>query len=233
MAFALDRDLLQRVQSGDAPALNALVSELRPHIERQLLRYPVADEDRRDLLQATLMQVVRRIGSFRGESSFSTWLFRVTANEALMMMRSQRRHRARLVEGLDFDELATLPAMNDGQLGAFAWGGGGDVGAANSERDARVRNALAELPDDYRDVVVAHYHLDLGLQEIADRFDLSESAVRSRLHRARSRLRAILEGTPVAIEAQEDAQIHANAHANAQARAPKPVFEKVAQQHAA
>jgi len=224
MAFALDRDLLQRVQSGDAPAINALVSELRPHIERQLLRYPVADEDRRDLLQATLMQVVRRIGSFRGESSFSTWLFRVTANEALMMMRSQRRHRARLVEGLDFDELAALPAMNDAPHGA--WSNGGDVGAANSERDARVRNALAELPDDYRDVVVAHYHLDLGLQEIADRFDLSESAVRSRLHRARSRLRAILEGTPVAMEAQDEARVHAQAR--------KPVVERLPQQqHAA
>src|SRR5262249_58747372 len=116
---------------------------------------------------------------------------------------AQRRHRARLVEGLDFDELAALPAMNDAPHGA--WSNGGDVGAANSERDARVRNALAELPDDYRDVVVAHYHLDLGLQEIADRFDLSESAVRSRLHRARSRLRAILEGTAVAMEAQEEA----------------------------
>ena len=242
MAFAIDRDLLQRVQSGDTPALNTLVSELRPHIERQLLRYPVADEDRRDLLQATLMQIVRRINSFRGESSFSTWLFRVTANEALMMMRSQRRHRARLVEGLDFDELAALPAVNDAPHAG--WTAGGDVGAANSERDTRVRNALAELPDDYRDVVVAHYHLDLGLQEIADRFDLSESAVRSRLHRARSRLRAILEGTPVAIEAQEEARMQRapelpEAAVIAQngvaqgAAAQKRVFEKLHQQHAA
>ena len=201
MAFAIDRSLLRRALDGETRALNSLVSELRPHIERQLLRYPVADEDRRDLLQATLMQVVRRLGSFRGDSSFSTWLFRVTANEALMMMRSQRRHRARLVEGLDFEELGALPASNDAELTSR-----GDIGAANNERDARVRNALAELPDDYRDVVVAHYHLDLGLQEIADRFDLSESAVRSRLHRARSRLRTILEGTPLAVEAREEAR---------------------------
>ncbi len=200
MAFAIDRTLISRAVDGETRALNALVSSLRPHIERQLLRYPVADEDRRDLLQATLMQVVRRLGSFRGDSSFSTWLFRVTANEALMMMRSQRRHRARLVEGLDFEELGALPASNDAELFDR-----GDVGAANSERDARVRSALAELPEDYREVVVAHYHMDLGLQEIADRFELSESAVRSRLHRARSRLRAILEGTPIAVEAREEA----------------------------
>jgi len=208
MGFALDRPLLERALTGDKLALNTFVSGLRPHVERQLMRYPVADEDRRDLLQATLMQVVRRLGSFRGDSSFSTWLFRVTANEALMLMRSQRRHRNRLVEGLDFEELGAIPAMNESEYSEP-----GDVGAANRERDERVRDALNELPEDYRDVVVAHYHLDLGLQEIAGRFDLSESAVRSRLHRARTRLRSILEGTPVAEEAMFEAQQRAGRRA--------------------
>jgi len=81
-----------------------------------------------------------------------------------------------------------MPAANDRETVERS-----DVGAANRERDARVRNALAELPDDYRDVVVAHYHLDLGLQEIADKLAITESAVRSRLHRARTRLRTLLE----------------------------------------
>jgi RNA polymerase sigma-70 factor (ECF subfamily) len=222
MAFSPDRALLARVQAGDTGALNTLVTELRPHIERQLLRYPVADEDRRDLLQATLMQVFRRIGSFRGDSSFSTWLFRVTANEALMLMRSQRRHRARLVEGLELEDLSALPAANDGAAQRS------DVELANHERDARVREALNELPKDYRDVVFAHYNLDLGLQEIADRFALTESAVRSRLHRARTRLRGILEGTPVAFEAIEEARPAIAASVAAQVSRPSR-----APQHAA
>ena len=201
MAYSIDRDLLTRALGGDSRALSTLASDLRPHIERQLLRYPVTEEDRRDLLQATLIQVLRRLGSFRGDSSFSTWLFRVTANEALMLMRSQRRHRARLVEGLGFDDLAALPASEDDQAER------GDAALLNNERDARVRTALAELPDDYRDVVVAHYHLDLGLQEIAQRFDLTESAVRSRLHRARARLRTLLESTEVGMQAQEGAAV--------------------------
>jgi RNA polymerase sigma-70 factor (ECF subfamily) len=103
-----------------------------------------------------------------------------------MLMRSRRRHRARFVEGLEWEELATLPAMNDTTLD-------GDLGAAARQRDERVREALGELPEDYRDVVIAHYHMDLGLQEIADRLAITESAVRSRLHRARSRLRTLLE----------------------------------------
>lgn len=192
MAFAIERDTLARAVAGDTAALDHVLRVIRPHVERQLLRYPVSDEDRRDLLQATLMQIVRRLGSFRAESSFSTWLFRVTANEALMLMRSRRRHRARVVEGLDWEELATLPSVND----STSWQA--DMGAAARERDARVRTALEELPEDYRDVVVAHYHMDLGLQEIADRLAITESAVRSRLHRARTRLRSLLEKSDVA-----------------------------------
>jgi len=188
MAFSPDKATILGAANGDAASLRALVKDLAPHIEKQLLRYPVSEDDRRDLLQATLVQIVRRVGSFRGDSSFSTWLFRVTANEALMLMRSQRRQRARLVAGLDLEELGNLGAANDGDDPRR-----GDATAAASERDALVRQALQELPADYRDVVAMHYQHDLGLHEIAARLSTTESAVRSRLHRARSRLREILE----------------------------------------
>jgi RNA polymerase sigma-70 factor (ECF subfamily) len=183
--------LITRAQGGEQAALCELIRIIRPCVERQLLRYPVSGEDRRDLLQTTLLTVVRRLGSFRAEATFSTWLFRVTANEALMLMRSQRRQRARVVEGLDLDDLGTLPTDRltdeEPQDKAGRW-----------ESGAGIEDALAELPADYRDIVVAHYRDDLGLQEIADRMQVSESAVRSRLHRARSRLRAILgEGAAV------------------------------------
>jgi RNA polymerase sigma-70 factor (ECF subfamily) len=187
VAFAIDPRTFQGAVAGDPEALERLVVLVSPHIERQLLRYPVAEEDRRDLLQATLMQVLRRLGSFRGDSSFSTWLFRVTANEALMLMRSQRRLRARMQQGLDLEELARLPSAADHPDER------GDAGAEARERQAHVESALGELPDAYRDVVHAHYHLDLNLQEIADKLALTESAVRSRLHRARTRLRVLLQ----------------------------------------
>jgi len=195
MAFAIQRETLDSAVAGDAEALDLVLKTIRPHVERQLLRYPVSDEDRRDLLQTTLMQIVRRLGSFRAEASFSTWLFRVTANEALMLMRSRRRHRARFIEGLEWEELATLPAMNDHEETDV------EHNLASRERDTQVQAALSALPEDYRDVVVAHYHMDLGLQEIADRLSITESAVRSRLHRARSRLRTLLEKSEVAAAA--------------------------------
>ncbi len=189
--------LIEKVKEGDREALDALTRSIRPHVERQLARYPVSDDDRLDLVQSTLLQVVRRIRSFRGDSSFTTWLFRVTANEALMLMRSQRRQRARVVEGLDLEDLSALPTVRS--LVAE------DDAAALAEREAHVRHALRELPEDYRDVVMAHYHDDLGLHEIAQKLMVSESAVRSRLHRARVRLRAILNATALGRELAEAA----------------------------
>ena len=110
-----ETNLIARAQLGEGAALEELIVGIRPHVERQLLRYPVSDEDRRDLLQMTLLQVVRRLASFRGDASFATWLFRVTANEALMLMRSQRRRRARLVEGLDLEDLGSISSTRSAE----------------------------------------------------------------------------------------------------------------------
>lgn len=132
--------LIEKVKTGNRAALDALTRLIRPHVERQLGRYPVSDDNRLDLVQSTLLQVVRRIRSFRGDSSFTTWLFRVTANEALMLMRSQRRQRARLVEGLDLGNLSALPTMHRAPAE--------DDAASLAEREAHVRHALGELPND-------------------------------------------------------------------------------------
>jgi RNA polymerase sigma-70 factor (ECF subfamily) len=189
MLFPTPTDLVERARSGEKAPLDELIKIIAPCVEHQLLRYPVSAEDRRDLLQMTLLRVVRRIGSFRGDSSFSTWLFRVTANEALMLMRAHRRRKARLVEGMDLDDLAALPEHAPEETSE----------PVNGEREAVVRDAIAALPDDYRKIVLAHYHDERGLQQIADELRVSESAVRSRLHRARSRLRALLGSRDVPV----------------------------------
>ena len=183
MTLALDPTLLDRAASGDGAALREIIALASPLIERQAMRFPLDPDERRDLVQTTLMQVLRKLGSFRGESSFSTWLFRVTTNEALMVLRSKRRRRARIADS-DFDAATASHA---------AEGASPDEHVEARTARLRVATALAALPEDYRDVVVAHYHEDLGLQEIAERLRISESAVRSRLHRARAALRTLLE----------------------------------------
>jgi RNA polymerase sigma-70 factor, ECF subfamily len=182
MALILESDLRARALAGERAALAEIVRRASPHVERQLLRYPLTQEDREDVVQTTLMQVLRRLDSFRGDSSFSTWLYRVTANEALMLMRSQRRLRAHVVDA-DF-EAAVAEHESEREHPATL--------LERSQARTQVESALAALPEDYRDVVVAHYMGELGLQEIAADQQISESAVRSRLHRARTRLRTLL-----------------------------------------
>jgi len=174
---------IERAQQGDRDAMDALIRDIRPVVLRQLGRYPLGEQDRADLLQSTLMQVVRRLDSFRGDASFSTWLFRVTANEALMLLRTQRRHRARLVHGLESDQIDAITTD------AFGFH---EPISEDRHRAIRLRSALEDLPKTYQALIQAHYGQDLGLEEIAARFKMTESAARSRLHRARMRLRDVL-----------------------------------------
>jgi RNA polymerase sigma-70 factor (ECF subfamily) len=108
-----------------------------------------------------------------------------------MLMRSQRRHRAHLAHDVDPDGVGRLVAQTRAD-------DTGDESALQTERELHVRDAVAQLPEHYREVVTAHYHQDLGLHEIARLLHVSESAVRSRLHRARTRLRALLAAGPYA-----------------------------------
>ena len=191
----VDESLLQRARAGESSAVDSVVHKVRPLIERQLLRYPISDEDRHDLLQITLIRVMCRLDTFRGDSSFGTWVYRVTTNEALMLMRAQRRHQTRVAEGVDIEAVdAERTSLDD------EYEHQGDACAAQSQRNAWIRNALTNLSKAHRDVLIAHYHLDLGLHEIAHRLELSKGAVRSRLHRARRHLRAMLVESPLAVE---------------------------------
>jgi RNA polymerase sigma-70 factor, ECF subfamily len=188
MPLYIAPETLSGALAGDEHAVAELAALVRPAIERQLNRYHLQPEDREDLVQATLLQMLKHLPSFRGDANFSTWLFRVTANEALMLLRSRKRLRARVADCNEFEQVAERQS-SDVDL---------DEDEDTKQRETLVRSVLSELPDEYRDVVVAHYHLDLGLHEIASRLTLTESAVRSRLHRARARLRTLLESSQIA-----------------------------------
>lgn len=183
MSIELPESVVEGALRGERVSVAELTARVRPLIERQLVRYAFSRDDRDDVVQATMLQLIKHLPSFRGDANFSTWIFRVTANEALMLLRRHKRMRARLSSSEEYEELCETTVSGQDL----------DERATTRQRDASVQTALAELPEEYRDVVVAHYHLDLGLNEIAERLELTESAVRSRLHRARARLRTLLE----------------------------------------
>ncbi len=186
-----DNELVALAREGDRVALATLLTRHRPAVARQLQRYPLDAAEREDALQDALLQVVRKLSSFRGDAQFSTWLFRVTANAVLMRMRSSRRRRTTSLNE------ETLEAPND-TVSTPEWCERADTRLQQIQESQRIERVLSSLPEHYRSVVVEHYIERKSLDAIAEAQSTTESAVRSRLHRARTELRKQLLPTTTA-----------------------------------
>jgi RNA polymerase sigma-70 factor (ECF subfamily) len=148
------------------------------------------DADAEDVTQDVLLQVVRKLDTFRGESAFPTWLHRVTVNAAL----AHRRKRA-VRQGRQSGESLDA-ALDDGHAqspGALRpWSVAPDQPVLDAETHDLIERAIAGLPDTYRDVYVLADVEQLPNAEIGEMLGLSVPAVKSRLHRARLMMRDAL-----------------------------------------
>jgi len=184
-----DEELARRARAGDAPAFDALVNRYQERVYRLSRRLTGNRADAEDALQDTFLQVFRRLSTFRGESRFSTWLYRIATNTALMACRSRARRRT---EPLD----AYLPQFDRGGRHAR------DVDHARASRAdeileqrrlARaVQSALQRLPELYRVPFVLRDLEDLDTAEVASVLKATPAAVRQRVHRARLMMRGYL-----------------------------------------
>jgi RNA polymerase sigma-70 factor, ECF subfamily len=163
-------------------------TEYAPRVYNLARRMLGNDADAEDVTQDVLVQVVRKLNTFRGESDFSTWLHRVTVNAAL----AHRGKRARRAEHEVHDPLENF--LDDGHHGAAVkpWWVAPDQRALDQETQRLIEEAIARLPEIYRDVYVLADVEGLNNPEIADILGLSVSAVKSRLHRARLLMRSAL-----------------------------------------
>jgi RNA polymerase sigma-70 factor (ECF subfamily) len=144
--------------------------------------------DAEDVTQDVLLQVVRKLNTFRGESDIFTWLHRLTVHAALAV----RAKRARRQEHETHDPLNNF--LEDGHHGRALrpWSVSPDQQAIDKEREQIIEKAIAALPEIYRDVYVLADVEGLANAEIGDMLGLSLAAVKSRLHRARMSMRDAL-----------------------------------------
>lgn len=166
-----------------APA--TLVSLYGERIYRLARRLTGNDPDAEDVTQATLLKVLQRAGDFRGESDPFGWIYRIALNEAREIHRRRARRPAVSLDALP------LEVHEDGHF-AHAFQSPPrlpDHGAVAKEVEARVREAIEELPDGYREAVVLVDLEGLGYPEAARLMDLKLGAFKTRLHRARLHLR--------------------------------------------
>jgi RNA polymerase sigma-70 factor (ECF subfamily) len=147
------------------------------------LRLVGNEHDARDVLQETYLRAFRKLGKFRGDSAFGTWLHRITVNCSATLV--AKRRRSFHVE-LD-DDLEVLDTRTDRDP---------ETAAGRADERARLVEALADLPDQMRMVIVLRDVYDLAHEEIARELGISQTAAKVRLHRARRRLREQLFAVP-------------------------------------
>jgi RNA polymerase sigma-70 factor (ECF subfamily) len=140
--------------------------------------------DAEDLMQEAFLQLFRKVGTFRGESAFSTWLHRMTVNVVLMRLRKKSLPAASLEETTEPDEEAGGPRKD---IGAPDLRLSGAVDRVNLER------SIGKLPPGYRTIFVLHDVQGYEHNEIADIMGCSVGNSKSQLHKARTRLRELLQ----------------------------------------
>jgi RNA polymerase sigma-70 factor (ECF subfamily) len=176
-----EKELLARLQAGDRGAFAEMVEQNSSQIYNLALRMMEDPAEAEEILQETFLQAVKHIGGFRGKSKIGTWLYRIATNQALMRLR-----RKRLIS-------VPLDGMGDGELPipnlASDWSSRPESDLLNREARAEMREAILGLPDSLRVVFVLRDLEGLSTAETAEVLDLSISAVKSRLLRARLKLR--------------------------------------------
>ena len=182
-----DAALVALVQQGDTAAFRGLVERFQGRIYAHIYGMIRNREEARDLTQETFVKAFRNIAGFRGEASFTTWLYRISSNVTIDHIRKHGRFRVG-----EFDD-----AIGAGETADSRWEAdhlrrspGKDLERQRVYQ--RVLDAMQTLPPDQRQVVLLREIEGFSYREIAEAMDIPEGTVMSRLFYARKRLQALL-----------------------------------------
>ena len=179
-----EAEAIRSAQKGDAAAFEFLYQLHSRRVYALCLRMVSNPPDAEDLAQEAFLQLFRKIGTFRGESAFSTWLHRMTVNVVLMRLRKKSLPVTSLEETTEPDEETGGPRKD---VGAADLRLSGAVDRVNLER------SIERLPPGYKTVFVLHDVQGYEHNEIAEMMGCSVGNSKSQLHKARTRLRELLQ----------------------------------------
>jgi RNA polymerase sigma-70 factor (ECF subfamily) len=175
---ATDHVLAQRAAAGDMPAFEELYERHHRRVYSLCLRMTGNTAEAEDLAQEAFIQLYRKIGSFRGESAFTTWLHRLTVNQVLMHFRKR---------GVKFEQ-----TTDDGDVPTQVVAGTENPNHMPVVDRIALDRAIAALPPGYRAVFVLHDVEGHEHEEIARLLGCSVGTSKSQLHKARMKLRTLL-----------------------------------------
>jgi RNA polymerase sigma-70 factor (ECF subfamily) len=184
----VDRDaaLVEGLRRGDPSAPELLLDTYGDRVYRLAIRITGNEQDAEEVVQDALWTAARKIGMFKGESAFGSWVYRITANTAYqkLRVRKTRRHEvpwADIRPAFDDENHHSQPIAD--------WSGKVEEPALQAELRTVLTTAINDLPADYRTAFLMHDVEGLSNPEIAESLHLSLPAVKSRVHRSRLFLR--------------------------------------------
>jgi len=189
-----EAEAIRLAQQGDAGAFERIYRLHSRRVYALCLRMVGNTAEAEDLTQDAFLQLFRKIGTFRGESAFSTWLHRLAVNVVLMKLRKKTLPETSLEESTDPEDESGGPRR---EIGAP------DLLLSGSIDRVHLERAIGQLPPGYRQVFVLHDVQGFEHNEIAGLMDCSIGNSKSQLHKARMRLRELLQETLRDIARQE------------------------------
>ena len=169
--------LISRARGGDRDAFGELVEQYRDNVYRLAYRMCGNAYDADEAAQEAFVAAWRALPNFRGDAKFSTWLYRLTTNAAIDVMRREKRHQT----------------VGDGEMMELADDADSPQETVErTEQQEAVQKALATLSEEYREVLLLRYMEELDYAEIAEVLQLPSGTVKSRINRAKAALKAAL-----------------------------------------
>jgi RNA polymerase sigma-70 factor (ECF subfamily) len=183
--------LVQRAQAGDRDALSALVQSQQTYVYSIAMSLMHNPADAADMTQEAFIRLLRSLGTYRGETKFTTWLYRLVTNICLDGL----RRRGRPVESLD--DTASMQSGDDAQSAGERLADNDRWTHPEEELELResateVRAALGQLPAPQRLALTLHYFQEMRYEDIADTMGLPLNTVKSHIRRGKERLALLL-----------------------------------------
>ena len=175
-----DRELLLRSQNGDQESFRRLVEMYTPRVYGLVRNLVRSQTEAEDVTQEVFFKVYRKLDTFREDSAFYTWLYRVAVNAATDWLKKKRQDRA-----IQLDDFGAMSLADDAD--------GPDQNVRTKDLRKEVRMAMGELPEKFRTILVLRELEGLQYEEISAVLQISKGTVESRIFRARAKLKIELE----------------------------------------
>ncbi len=180
-----DEDLMSQFQAGSVEAFDILVSRYKDPLTNYIYRFVGDIKECEDLLQETFLRVYRNRHSYRRIARFSTWLYTIAGNLARSEYRKRKRRRISSLQSINKNDEEYEMEVPDETFSP-------DKDAESTIQDFYIQEALSQIPEEFREVVVLRDVQQLSYEEIADITGLPMGTVKSRINRGRTKLQILL-----------------------------------------